>query len=354
MTPAHVRAYSHLDLFFLNLALGRSSWDRLSDAVTAGQLARKCQPEMFFSLVICIWVFVVWSGGVVGISHSSDSNSDGTYFVNPPSLSTGSSSDDLVYDLESIQEISWTTDRDVYNISIWQRDGDQNGSSTSGGNIFAKTTPSGTLTNFTWVVQTYSLDLSPPTFFLAIEAGSHKWTSEDFNITQSSSSSSPSSSDSTSTTNPPESEATSLTSTGKIALGLGAGIGAPLITLLAILAYFQYRSARRGYNSPPPHSQPHSHSSHQPPTGPYPPLSLSPSRNLPPTPAVEQMQMHQPAPLYRNLAPSELPPKLHPPVYLPPWEVHATRRSERERWARRTVRTSKGAPIPELPAQDFI
>ncbi|KAL5046064.1 hypothetical protein BDW71DRAFT_207739 [Aspergillus fruticulosus] len=184
-----------------------------------------------------------------------------TYFTNPTSSSDSQAIP--TYELGSVQNITWTTNLDVYNISIWQRStgnvtgigsesggvGESSSVSIQGGNIFAQTTATERVDTFTWVVQTYSLDLTLSSiFYLSIE-GDATSTSSDFNITTTPPSSSSSSNSSTTALpipNPASTEtASSLTSTGKIALGLGVGVGAPLITLLAILAYFQYRTGRR-------------------------------------------------------------------------------------------------------------
>ncbi|KAL4920524.1 hypothetical protein BDW62DRAFT_198833 [Aspergillus aurantiobrunneus] len=320
-------------------------------------------------------VLIAWSGSVAAVI------SDRTYFTNPPS--SDSDADDMPsYELGSVQELSWTTDLDVFNISIWQRGReDENiGLNASGGNIFSQTNPSNPITTISWAVQPYAFDLNTSSiFYLAIESAPNKWASTNFNITQSSSnrsSSSPSQfpetnytdSDPSSTS---EASSTSLTSTGKIALGLGVGIGAPLISLLAILAYFQYRSARRAYthtHHPNPHTHPHPHSYSQPPPMGYP----SPST------AVEQVPFSvptpAPVPLYRNLSPSELPQKLAEPLHLQPWEVHSQcaapvplglevgSRSDRETINGRvsksgtrstSVRASRGLGIPELPGESY-
>ncbi|OJI95945.1 hypothetical protein ASPVEDRAFT_210508 [Aspergillus versicolor CBS 583.65] len=289
---------------------------------------KKC---LMFSLPVSI---CVWSLVIVALSHNaSAADSDRTYFTNPPSSTDADGMPD--YELGSVQEISWTTDLDIFNISIWQRDQDS-GNKSNGGNIFAKINPSETINTFSWAVQTYSLDLNDSSiFFLAIEAGSHSWTSANFIIT-SSTKSSPSSSttpisdsDSPTTTDSP----TSLTSTGKIALGLGAGIGAPLICLLAILAYFQYRSARRAYThtqalqNHPDHHHPHhhSHSQQPPPAWRHPSASPTMDQLTVPPSILPPKQVPMSVPLYRNrsLPPSELPQKLARPVYEPPWEVHS-------------------------------
>lgn len=310
-----------------------------------------------FSLPVSI---CVWGLLMVALSHSaSAADSDRTYFTNPPS--SQSDADGMpVYELGSVQEISWTTDLDIFNISIWQRDRGS-GNKNSGGNIFglstnnshssqsrtnrrtAKTSPSETINTFSWAVQTYSLDLSDSSiFFLSIEAGSHSSTSANFNITSStksypssspiadsdSESESESDPDSPTTTDSP----TSLTSTGKIALGLGAGIGAPLISLLAILAYFQYRSARRAYahtqalqNHPDYHHHSHPQSQAPPPAWRHPSASPGMDQLTVPPSILPPKQVPASVPLYRNrsLPPSELPQKLARPVYEPPWEVHS-------------------------------
>ncbi|KAL2828824.1 hypothetical protein BJY01DRAFT_255246 [Aspergillus pseudoustus] len=320
-------------------------------------------------------------------THTSTKLSrDGNYFSGPLKADSESSSD-LVYKVGDVLDISWTTTLDVFNVTLWQRLRSRGGNDTagvlSGGNIFSKTSPTSTLTNISWVVQPYTLNLeTSPTFFLSIDAYTYtntnaaqksldytewpstRFVSRAFNMTSSSSSSStspqsPPSSETDSdsagtatttsnteeeTTNTPE---TSLTSTGKIALGLGAGIGAPLISLLAIVVYFQVRSARRkdaahglglGHSHsrgqlppiPPPPPPPemalamggmgmqaaqhhHHHQQHHL----YPPLSMDPSANLG-LGIVPHIQ-----PLYRT-PPSELPQKLAKPVVLPPWEVDAS------------------------------
>ncbi|KAL6233359.1 hypothetical protein BDW75DRAFT_242077 [Aspergillus navahoensis] len=187
----------------------------------------------------------------------SDSDSDAAsslkaYFTNPASNSNSQAIP--TYELGSIQNITWTTNLDDYNISIWQRAPGNltgvgsrgNGGSESisvsiqGGIIFAQSTATVRVNTFTWAVQTYSLDLTLSSiFYLSIE-GDAPSTSGDFNITTTPPSSSlwPNSSTTVSPIpNPASTEtASSLTSTGKIALGLGVGVGAPLITLLAILA----------------------------------------------------------------------------------------------------------------------
>ncbi|KAL4953961.1 hypothetical protein BDW69DRAFT_164109 [Aspergillus filifer] len=304
--------------------------------------------------------------------------SEATYFTHPISSDSDPSSEEsLSYELGSIQEISWVTDLDVFSISIWQRgdDGASTTKSSSGGTIFAKTEESDPVTTISWVVQTYSFDLDTSSvFYLAIEGDddSNGYSSADFNITSSSSSSSSSnnstipSSTETSTSSSRESESddssppaatsssTYLTSTGKIALGLGVGIGAPLISLLAILAYFQYRSIRRqNHMNPDLHPHPHSHPHHghtdsvpypQTPHGHY---SHHPSMSggIYPSPSPKDQQQNQhhhlqiplppsilppspiptSGPLYRtaNTEPSELPQKLAKPVHFPPWEVHS-------------------------------
>ncbi|KAL4740942.1 hypothetical protein BDV11DRAFT_203916 [Aspergillus similis] len=265
----------------------------------------------------------------------SDANlSAETYFTNPPSNS------DLdaipTYELGSIQNIAWTTNLNFYNISIWQRTtgdvsnmsggSDGGGESISvniqGGNIFAQTTATERVNTFAWVVQTYSLDLALSSiFYLSIE-GDATSTSKDFNITASPSySSSNFSTTASPAPNPASTEtSSSLTSTGKIALGLGVGVGAPLITLLAILAYFQYRSGRRAYMLTESQSQLYSH----PPSG----LGLGlggmgyPSPSAPaPAPAMDQLAVPPSIPaLYRNPSlnpvryPAELMPRLTRPV----------------------------------------
>ncbi|CBF71636.1 predicted protein [Aspergillus nidulans FGSC A4] len=269
-------------------------------------------------------------------TYSDSSSSAKTYFTNPPS------NPDLeaipTFELGSVQNIAWTTNLDFYNISIWQRttgnvsshEGGNDGESESlniniqGGNIFAQTTADERVNTFAWVVQTYSLDLALSSiFYLSIE-GDATSTSRDFNITTSpSSSSSNSSNTASSAPNPASTEtSSSLTSTGKIALGLGVGVGAPLITLLAILAYFQYRSGRRAYMLTESQSQLYSH----PPSGLGLGLGLSgmgyPSPSAPaPAPAIDQPAVPSSIPtLYRNpnlnsvQYPAELMPRLTRPV----------------------------------------
>ncbi|KAL3432596.1 hypothetical protein BDV09DRAFT_205827 [Aspergillus tetrazonus] len=264
----------------------------------------------------------------------SDSNSSAkTYFTNPPS------NPDLevipTFELGSIQNIAWTTNLDFYNISIWQRttgnvsshEGGSDGENESisaniqGGNIFAQTTANERVNTFAWVVQTYSLDLALSSiFYLSIE-GDATSTSRDFDITTSPSSSF--SNTASSAPNPASTEtSSSLTSTGKIALGLGVGVGAPLITLLAILAYFQYRSGRRAYMLTESQSQLYSH----PLSGLGLGLGLSgmgyPSPSAPaPAPAMDQLAVPSSIPtLYRNpnlnplQYPAELMPRLTRPV----------------------------------------
>ncbi|KAL4965553.1 fungal specific transcription factor domain-containing protein [Aspergillus stella-maris] len=329
-------------------------------------------PRTFF-LFVCLQIqffsLIALSSAAVRVG------SEETYFTHPVSSdSDPSSEEELSYELRSIQEVSWVTDLDVFNISIWQR-GDNGASSTkssSGGLIFAKTEESDPVTTISWVVQTYSFELDTSSvFYLAIEgdSDSNEYTSADFNITSSSSLSSSSSKNSTipssaetptssssddSSSSAATSSSTSLTSTGKIALGLGVGIGAPLISLLAILAYFQYRTIRRqNYLHPDLHPHPHPrHHGHghtdsvpypQTPHGHY---SHNPSMTggfYPSPPPIDQQQQHHhlqiplppsilpPSPiptsgsLYRtaNTEPSELPQKLAKPVHLPPWEVHS-------------------------------
>ncbi|KAL4816913.1 hypothetical protein BDW67DRAFT_175182 [Aspergillus spinulosporus] len=252
-----------------------------------------------------------------------------TYFTNPPS------NFDLeaipTYELGSIQNIAWMTNLDFYNITIWQRTSgnvsnigggsDGGGESISaniqGGNIFAQTTATERMNTFAWVVQTYSLNLALSSiFYLSIE-GDTTSTSGDFNITTSPSSSSNSSTTASPAPNPASTEtSSSLTSTGKIALGLGVGVGAPLITLLAILAYFQYRSGRRAYMLTESQSQLYSHS----PSGLGLGLGLGgigyPSPSAPaPAPTMDQLAVPRPIPnLYRNpsLNPVQYPAELMP------------------------------------------
>ncbi|KAL4771911.1 hypothetical protein BDW60DRAFT_46204 [Aspergillus nidulans var. acristatus] len=279
----------------------------------------------------------------------SDSNSSAkAYFANPPS------NFDLeaipTFELGSIQDIAWTTNLDCYNISIWQRTtgnvssmgGGSDGESESisvniqGGNIFAQTTANERVNTFAWVVQTYSLDLALSSiFYLSIE-GDATSTSGDFNITTSPPSSSSNSSNTASPAPNPASTETSssLTSTGKIALGLGVGVGAPLITLLAILAYFQYRSGRHAYMLTESQSQLYSH----PPSGLGLGLGLGgmgyPSPSAPaPAPAMDQLAVPPSIPtLFRNpnlntvQNPAELMPRLPRPVQVQPWEIDANPR----------------------------
>ncbi|KAL4748950.1 hypothetical protein BDW72DRAFT_143392 [Aspergillus terricola var. indicus] len=281
-------------------------------------------------------------------SYSNSNSSAKTFFTNPPS------NFDLeaipTYELGSIQNIAWTTNLDFYNISIWQRitgkvssmgDGsDGGGESTSvniqGGNIFAQTTATERVNTFAWVVQTYSLDLALSSIFYLSIDGDATSTSRDFNITTSPSSSSSNSSTTASPAPNPASTETSssLTSTGKIALGLGVGVGAPLITLLAILAYFQYRSGRRAYMLTEPQSQLYSH----PPSGLGLGLGLGgmgyPSPSAPaPAPAMDQLAVPPSIPaLYRNPSlnsvqyPAELMPRWTRPSQVQPWEIDANPR----------------------------
>lgn len=94
---------------------------------------KKCS---MFSLPvsICAWVLAI-----VVLSHNaSAANSDRTYFTNPPS--SQADADGMPdYELGNVQEISWTTDLDVFNISIWQRDRGS-GNKSNGGNIFGLST----------------------------------------------------------------------------------------------------------------------------------------------------------------------------------------------------------------------
>lgn len=94
---------------------------------------KKC--SMFFLPVsICAWVLVI-----VVLSHNaSAANSDRTYFTNPPS-SQADADGMPEYELGNVQEISWTTDLDIFNISIWQRDRGS-GNKSNGGNIFGLST----------------------------------------------------------------------------------------------------------------------------------------------------------------------------------------------------------------------
>ncbi|KAL3485826.1 hypothetical protein BJX62DRAFT_30064 [Aspergillus germanicus] len=307
------------------------------------------------------------------VTHPSTKLSrDENYFRSPSDTDSASASDSVpVYDVGDVLEISWTTTLDVFNVTLWQRDLSRGNNGTagvrSGGNIFSKTSSSSTLSNISWIVQPYALDLEKSsTFFLSIDAYTNAiahsnsdlnskldyedwpstgFVSGEFNISSSSSSTTSTQSNTdtskettigqrSETTNTPES---SLTSTGKIALGLGAGIGAPLISLLAILAYFQVRNARRKYASTQ-HAQ-HQHQ-HHPSIPPPPEMSLS-------MPGIAQHPHHQglglgvyPPPFsvspnsnpgmnmgdhvpYRNPVPSELSQKVAKPVVLPPWEADA-------------------------------
>ncbi|KAJ0425375.1 hypothetical protein BJY00DRAFT_179670 [Aspergillus carlsbadensis] len=299
------------------------------------------------------------------------------FFTSPSNTDSDSDLDSvLVHEVGDVLEISWTTTLDVFNVTLWQRELSRGGNGTagvrSGGNIFSKTSSASTLTNISWIVQPYALDLeTSSTFFLSIDAYTNAITNSNsnskldyeewpstgfvsglFNISSSSSTTSTQSNadpdtetgeetttdQRSETTNTPES---SLTSTGKIALGLGAGIGAPLISLLAILAYFQVRNARRKYAAsqhaqnqhhhppipPPPEmslSMPslahHPHHQQGPGPGLYPPpFSVSPSSN----PGLN-LGEHIP---YRNPVPSELSQKVAKPIFHPPWEVDASRES---------------------------
>ncbi|KAL3451777.1 hypothetical protein BJX65DRAFT_200447 [Aspergillus insuetus] len=306
------------------------------------------------------------------LTHTSTKLSrDENYFRSPSNTDSASASDTVpVYDVGDVLEILWATTLDVFNVTLWQRDLSLGGNGTagvrSGGNIFSKTSSSSTLSNISWVVQPYTLDLEKSsTFFLSIDAYTNAiahansdlnselayedWPSTGFvsgvfNISSASSSSTTSTRSNTDTdtseetttdqrsetTNTPES---SLTSTGKIALGLGAGIGAPLISLLAILAYFQVRNARRKYAA----SQ-HAHHQHHPSIPPPPEMSLSmpglahhphhqglglyppPFSASPNSNPGMNMGDHVP---YRNPVPSELSQKVAKPVVHPPWEVAA-------------------------------
>ncbi|KAL4998716.1 hypothetical protein BDV10DRAFT_185098 [Aspergillus recurvatus] len=310
---------------------------------------------------------------------ASDSDLDAyssvkTYFTNPPS--NPDSQVIPTYELGSIQNITWTTNLDVYNISIWQRatgnatgtgrgsDGGSESISVSiqGGNIFAQTTATERVNTVAWVVQTYSLDLTLSSiFYLSIE-GDATSTSRDFNITTSPpSSSSPNSSGAAAPTpNPASTETdTSLTSTGKIALGLGVGVGAPLITLLAILAYFQYRNGRRAFMHTESQTQLYSHR----PSG----LGLggmgypSPSAPAPaPGPAMDQFAVPPPIPvLYPKQSlnpvqyPSELSPKLTRPIQMHPWEIDAHPRSYSPAPAGASA-TSPLLPLPLGPGEASV
>ncbi|KAL2865157.1 uncharacterized protein BJX67DRAFT_383150 [Aspergillus lucknowensis] len=364
-----------------------------------------------------IWILLLFLTSfprcVIAIANPSTKSGarldrDENYFTSPPSSDSGSSSDpssNPVYEVGDILEISWVTTLDIFNVTIWQHRGSEEGS-VSGGTIFSKAHSSDSISNITWAVQTYALDLSTsPAFFLSIDAdtvstnpdfenwNNNGFTSILFNISSSSSSTQSQSPTETESQPNPEITGTTLTSTGKIALGLGVGIGAPLISLLAILAYLQYRSARRGYAGSSQHHHqnthlhPHSHGqSHHPSAMTMPIATQYPS--LSPSPAIEGVQV----PLYRSRAPSELPQKLGPPVILPPWEVHATpasgptpdppagpisapapapvstvsrsttvldtgsrRGRDRREGARSvTVRSSRGLGIPELPGENYI
>ncbi|RDW63128.1 uncharacterized protein DSM5745_10239 [Aspergillus mulundensis] len=304
-------------------------------------------------------------------NETKDSKADSdslvkTYFTNPSSDSTSHGMP--TYELGSIQNITWTTNLNVYNISIWQRatgnvtsmDSGGDGVSIQGGNVFER------VTSFSWVVQTYSFDLSLSSIFYFSIDGDATSTSRDFDITTtapaSSSSTSLSQSPSSNTDAQPATEPTSLTSTGKIALGLGVGVGAPLITLLAILAYFQYRSGRRAYSHA--ESQSPSHLFSHPPSG----LGVgsggmgyaSPSAVAMSMGQQQRHQQHLAVPplipaLYPNFSvdpvacQSELQPKFARPVQLHPWEIDAHPRIYSPVTVPAEARAPVSASLPEPP-----
>ncbi|KAJ5723698.1 hypothetical protein N7488_001733 [Penicillium malachiteum] len=235
-----------------------------------------------------------------GITLTAYAGTDAkNYFISPAS----EDGNNPVYTLGDDLIISWVTELEEFNISIWQENRNQ-GSATSNVNIFGEFYQAigsskdpnsfrkhpyrlGTnelaaqihevdeVTNFTWAVQLYGFDLSTSNeFFLWTNPDTTDgFTSTYFNITEPNStatatrtvisstatatglniaspliSSSNSSVSITTSTSSKSSSNTALTTSSKIALAVGIGVGVPILSALGILIWLKIRQSNNNQN----------------------------------------------------------------------------------------------------------
>ncbi|KAF2805737.1 uncharacterized protein BDZ99DRAFT_574608 [Mytilinidion resinicola] len=169
------------------------------------------------------------------------------------------------------QPLRWSTDFDAYTIRLWQQHLSGN-KATAGETMYAKSSEDSEVGNFTWTVQTYSMDLEDSNvFFLQVDdLHGHSITSHYFNITAGGVSSSittlatstttstsvadsstrsatatqsfPASTPSAATQSPqPQNKDTAV----KIGLGVGLGLGIPLVLLLGVYLGMQAMKTRQ-------------------------------------------------------------------------------------------------------------
>ncbi|KAJ6022110.1 hypothetical protein N7540_007614 [Penicillium herquei] len=204
-----------------------------------------------------------------GITFTAYAGTDAkNYFISPASKN----GKNPAYTLGDDLVISWVTELEEFNISIWQENRNQ-GSATSNVNIFAQIHEVDEVTNLTWAVQLYDFDLSTSNeFFLWTNPDSSDgFTSTYFNITEPSSTAtatrsvisstatatglniaSPHISSSNSSghvnTSSQSSSNTALTTSSKIALAVGLGVGVPILSALGMLIWLKIRQSNNNKN----------------------------------------------------------------------------------------------------------
>ncbi|EEP80267.1 predicted protein [Uncinocarpus reesii 1704] len=209
-------------------------------------------------------VFMRWFLLSLAIAGSAGLNPEKNRFVNP-----GRGGPTPVWLVGEEQVISWKTEMEVYNISLWHEF--PGGGGATFGSVLYSASSSAMPMNFTWTVQLYDFDLSfSNVFFFWFNRGAREhFISRYFNITRDDSilstrstattmstattsvpSSLPSSPDASATATTPietadatpssEPQSDGLTTNSKVGLGVGVGIGVPIIALLAFIAFSKY------------------------------------------------------------------------------------------------------------------
>jgi len=89
-------------------------------------------------------------------------------FVYPPPMGTGNLSTDVILQLNEVAQIKWVTNKDVYNVTLWQQDVPSS-KSTVGKPIYTKAEHDKEMGGYNWTVDIQSFSLSTsPVFYLAL------------------------------------------------------------------------------------------------------------------------------------------------------------------------------------------